>query len=179
MHTDPRIVRTRKSIIDALLALMVDRKIEKITVKDITMKAGVNRATFYHHFKDKQALLSYTIEERLIRYVLLPFSKAETIGPSIIRHVLEAIVELHDYLEGHCQLNFYNYKLEIEKEIKAVLVHSFLPLVVKSKNTISEPMAKVYTYKLVGGIYSSAVAIRQVNQQRSDLISYAIDELLK
>lgn len=179
MQTDPRIIRTRKSIIDALLALMAERKVEKITVKDITIKAGVNRATFYHHFKDKQALLAYTMEERLIRYVLLPFNEAETLGPSVIRHVLEAIIELHDYLEGHCQLNFYNYKLEIEEEIKAVLVHSFLPLVVKSKDQISEPMAKVYTYKLVGGIYSSAVAIRQVNRRRSALISYAIEELLK
>lgn len=55
MQTDPRIIRTRKSVVDALLALMSEREIEKITVKDITQKADVNRATFYHHFKDKQA----------------------------------------------------------------------------------------------------------------------------
>lgn len=47
-----------KSAIDTLLAesfkeLALKHPIEKITIKEITDKAGVIRPTFYNHFQDK------------------------------------------------------------------------------------------------------------------------------
>lgn len=179
MQTDPRIIRTRKSIVDALLTLMSEREIEKITVKDITETADVNRATFYHHFKDKQALLQYTLEEHLIRYCVEPFNEADVFSRELVLGVLEAIVELHDYLEGHCQLNFQKFLLDIEREVKSALVERFLPFVKQSSNHSSDDYALLETYKLVGGLYSSAIAIRKASHYRSQLISYATDQLIK
>lgn len=51
-----------KSAIDTLLAesfkeLALKQPIEKITIKEITDKAGVIRPTFYNHFQDKYDLL--------------------------------------------------------------------------------------------------------------------------
>ena len=51
-----------KSAIDTLLAesfkeLALKHPIEKITIKEITDKAGVIRPTFYNHFQDKYELL--------------------------------------------------------------------------------------------------------------------------
>lgn len=43
---------TRQNIKDAFWALYIEKKIDKITVKDITTKAGYNRSTFYTYFKD-------------------------------------------------------------------------------------------------------------------------------
>ncbi len=50
-----------KSAIDTLLAesfkeLALKHPIEKITIKEITDKAGVIRPTFYNHFQDKYGL---------------------------------------------------------------------------------------------------------------------------
>ena len=60
-----------KSTVDILLAesfkeLVYKRPIEKITIKEITDKAGVIRPTFYHHFQDKYELLEWIIRTELI-----------------------------------------------------------------------------------------------------------------
>ena len=51
-----------RNAIDTLLAeslkeLTIKQPIEKITIKEITDKAGVIRPTFYNHFQDKYELL--------------------------------------------------------------------------------------------------------------------------
>jgi len=44
---------------------MQTRSIEVITVTEIASAASINRATFYQHFADKQALLSATSAQDL------------------------------------------------------------------------------------------------------------------
>lgn len=60
---DLRITRTRRLLSTALFSLLETTPYEKITVIDICEKAMVHRATFYNHFKDKEELLEYTIDE--------------------------------------------------------------------------------------------------------------------
>ena len=60
-----------KSAVDILLAesfkeLVLKQPIEKITIKEITDKAGVIRPTFYNHFQDKYELLEWIIKTDLI-----------------------------------------------------------------------------------------------------------------
>lgn len=62
-ETDPRVIRTRKLIQDALMTLVQKKDFEDITVKDISEKATINRATFYAHYVDKFALLDEMISE--------------------------------------------------------------------------------------------------------------------
>lgn len=57
--------------IDVLLAesfkeLAKKRPIEKITIREITDKAGVIRPTFYNHFQDKYELLEWIVKRELI-----------------------------------------------------------------------------------------------------------------
>src|SRR5215468_11127196 len=54
---DLRVQRTQKLILDALLDLTVEKGFSNVTVRDITQKAGINRATFYRHYQDKFDLL--------------------------------------------------------------------------------------------------------------------------
>ena len=61
-----------KSAMDVLLAesfkeLVQKRPIDKITIKEITDKAGVIRPTFYNHFQDKYELLEYIISVQLLQ----------------------------------------------------------------------------------------------------------------
>lgn len=60
-----------KGAVDVLLAesfkeLVLQHPIEKITIKEITDKAGVIRPTFYNHFQDKYELLEYIISAELL-----------------------------------------------------------------------------------------------------------------
>jgi AcrR family transcriptional regulator len=53
---DRRINRTRKLMHEALMALIVEKGYEAVTVQDILDRADVGRSTFYAHFRDKDAL---------------------------------------------------------------------------------------------------------------------------
>lgn len=66
MKKQPEITaQTRQNIIDAFWSLYCEKRIEKITVKEITQKAGYNRGTFYEYFTDVYDVLEQ-IEESLI-----------------------------------------------------------------------------------------------------------------
>lgn len=57
--------QTKQNIIYAFWELYSEKRIEKITVKDITNKAGYNRGTFYEYFADVYDVLDH-IENSLI-----------------------------------------------------------------------------------------------------------------
>ena len=60
---DPRVIRTRRYLQDALLTLLTDKPLQSITVKDITDEATLNRATFYLHYTDKFDLFISTAHD--------------------------------------------------------------------------------------------------------------------
>src|ERR1700722_4343843 len=55
--TDPRILRSRRMLMDALARLLIEKEFEDISVQEIADEATLNRATFYLHYPDKNALL--------------------------------------------------------------------------------------------------------------------------
>lgn len=54
---DRRVLRTRRALRDALIALLHERAWDEISVQDICDRADVGRSTFYIHFADKEELL--------------------------------------------------------------------------------------------------------------------------
>ena len=54
------------SLAESLKQLAQNRPLEKITIKEITDKAGVIRPTFYNHFQDKYELIEWIIMTELI-----------------------------------------------------------------------------------------------------------------
>jgi AcrR family transcriptional regulator len=61
---DPRILRTRKLLQQALVNLMKEKGFDAISVQDIAEAATINRATFYDHYPDKFALLECSVGSR-------------------------------------------------------------------------------------------------------------------
>jgi AcrR family transcriptional regulator len=55
--TDPRILRSRRMLMDALAKLLNRKDFEAISIQEIADEATLNRATFYLHYPDKNALL--------------------------------------------------------------------------------------------------------------------------
>jgi AcrR family transcriptional regulator len=55
--TDPRILRSRQMLMEALLRLLTRKEFNDISVQEIADEATLNRATFYLHYADKNALL--------------------------------------------------------------------------------------------------------------------------
>ena len=56
-NTDPRVLRSRQMLMEALLRLLNRKEFDDISIQEIADEATLNRATFYLHYPDKNALL--------------------------------------------------------------------------------------------------------------------------
>ena len=66
MNKQPELTaQTKQNLVDAFWSLYCEKRIEKITVKEITQSAGYNRGTFYEYFTDVYDVL-YQIEQSLM-----------------------------------------------------------------------------------------------------------------
>ncbi|MBQ8043992.1 MAG: TetR/AcrR family transcriptional regulator, partial [Clostridia bacterium] len=75
---DLRTEKTKKHIIEAFIELRASKPIEKITIKELSDKAYINKATFYRHYEDIYAL-SETIEDKLIEDCLNTVTDTKTL----------------------------------------------------------------------------------------------------
>jgi AcrR family transcriptional regulator len=75
VEQDRRVRRTRRALHEALIALVLERGYDRLTVQDVLDRADVGRSTFYAHYRDKDALLTATFDdmrEQLRREVAAP-----------------------------------------------------------------------------------------------------------
>jgi len=63
MKQDRRITRTRSQLRDSLWDLILKQGYDAITISDITEHANLGRTTFYLHYRDKDDLLTQSIDE--------------------------------------------------------------------------------------------------------------------
>ena len=64
-EADRRSRRSRRLIVEALLALMREKRYDRITVQEIIDRADVGRTTFYAQFRNKEDVLESEIERVL------------------------------------------------------------------------------------------------------------------
>lgn len=55
--TDPRVLRSRRMLMESLARLLNQKDFNDISIQEIADEATLNRATFYLHYPDKNALL--------------------------------------------------------------------------------------------------------------------------
>src|SRR6202789_4081991 len=94
--TDPRIVRSRRMLMDSLAKLLTKKEFEDISVQEIADEATLNRATFYLHYPDKSALLQAMSDVRfrdLIKRRGLSFSNCDGALRAIALGVCDYLVE--------------------------------------------------------------------------------------
>lgn len=58
----------KQALAQALKELLENRTIDKITVKDIVERCGVNRQSFYYHFRDIYDLMEWSLMEDIEQY---------------------------------------------------------------------------------------------------------------
>lgn len=111
---DRRVRYTKMVIRESFIALLKEKPISKITVKEICAGADINRATFYAHYADPYALL-HEIEEALIcdirQYLSESAKDTEADDIAMLRKILQYIrsnadmcsVLLSDYSDTYFQ----------------------------------------------------------------------------
>ncbi len=89
----------QKNLMDAFWSLYRTKRIEKISIKEITDKAGYNRGTFYEYFKDVYDVLEQIENELLVKLKqqiplpLPPSSSEPALNPSVPLSLLIRLFE--------------------------------------------------------------------------------------
>ncbi|MBQ9043109.1 MAG: TetR family transcriptional regulator [Eggerthellaceae bacterium] len=62
---EPR--NTKRMFADELEAMMEETPLSKVRVRDLCARCGVERCTFYYHFKDKYDLVAWMLDQESLR----------------------------------------------------------------------------------------------------------------
>jgi AcrR family transcriptional regulator len=62
---DRRVKRSRRLLGEALMALILEKGYEAVTIRDITVRADVAYVTFFRHYKCKDELLAQCLQDGL------------------------------------------------------------------------------------------------------------------
>ncbi len=65
---NPMAIRSKNALSSALLKLMLTKKLDDISISDITAKAGLSRQTFYTNFSCREDILRYLLTGLFSRY---------------------------------------------------------------------------------------------------------------
>ena len=86
---DLRVVRTRRAIQEAFTSLVSERGFDAVTVRDISERAMVNRATFYRHFRDRHDLMRWITDRAFadLAWRPMPASPSESSFDDVVDHV--------------------------------------------------------------------------------------------
>ena len=86
-NEDLRVVKTIEAIKREFEALICEKDYEKITVKELCDRAGLNRGTFYLHYAEPMDVL-HELEDRLSNKIMENYSGMEDILTDRLRLVL-------------------------------------------------------------------------------------------
>ncbi|RST72797.1 TetR/AcrR family transcriptional regulator [Siminovitchia acidinfaciens] len=175
--TDPRILRTRKLIMDSFIELSGKKEFKDITIKDITTEAMINRATFYYHFEDIYDLLDKVLSEvLLINLNGHNFEEKELNEESIIS-IFVAITTFQTSLSNRCHRG---YEDTIARIIREQLEIIFYKLLLKQHKIEEDESLKISAVILSWGIYGASVEWRRnaSNISPEEFIQSAIPYML-
>ena len=131
LQEDPRIVRTRSLIIEAFLELVQEKDFEAISVKDITERATINRATFYRHFPDKYLLLEHILDQMMENKGFEKLKEQPSLDEAAFRLLLDCFYKLIEALKVAFGRNYPTVTLLMERMIKdklITIISTFIPL---------------------------------------------------
>ncbi len=157
-----------KNAIDILLAealkeLATKHPIEKITIKEITDKAGVIRPTFYNHFQDKFELIEWIITSELL----------EPIHPLIQNGMItEAMVLLFSNIEK--DKAFYSRAIKMEgvisfNDIAQKCVKEVLTEVFKDMSTSGSSAHPWLTPEIISAYYAQSMCFAVIEWIKSGM----------
>ncbi|MBR0630120.1 MULTISPECIES: TetR/AcrR family transcriptional regulator [Bacillus] len=156
--TDPRVLRTRKLIMESFMKLSSKKEFKDITVKDVTAEAMINRATFYYHFEDKYDLLDKTLSEVLsINLESINFNNSK-LDEDTMMNIFKALASFQQSLHNRCQVE---YETELAPIVREQLEIIFYQLLVNQYTNVEKQVLKVTAVFLSWGIHGASVEWRK------------------
>lgn len=166
---DLRTEKTKNNIINAFIELRSRKPLEKITVKELSELALINKSTFYSHYKDIFDL-SDSLETEITTSIVKNISHPEYIFTNSAEFVTEltyAFLSQRTLLEtifSGTQSNRLAYK--IEESIKSLVFEQYPHL----KDDV--PKNVLLSYCIHGGYH----AFMQYSHHDADMVIHAISQ---
>lgn len=174
--TDPRVVRTRKLIMDSFIEISGKREFKDITVKDITTEAMINRATFYYHFEDIYDLLEKVLSEVLLVNLNYDIYENDELNEEAFVRIFKAITHFQMSISNRCHRG---YEDTIARIIREQLEVIFYKMLLKQNKTEEDEALKITAVILSWGMYGASVEWRRNSQIPSEeYIKLAIPTIL-
>lgn len=126
----------RETIANAAKTLLFDKKVRKLTVKDIVEECHITRQTFYYHFEDIPDLMAWSLRRNFDRVIAQ--CQAQKNGEEALRYLLSAAVNARLMLKKGMQSN---YGEELERQLEGLLM-DFLSHVAASRGLYARVSAR-------------------------------------
>ncbi|NUU79532.1 TetR/AcrR family transcriptional regulator [Paenibacillus xylanilyticus] len=127
---DPRVIRTRQLIVNAFLMHLNKKDFYSITIRDITEKATINRATFYAHFADKYELLESVLSFAFEQYVLNKVNAQAPLTEVTVKQLITSLCNYHDS-SNQCIKKYESVAPIFEENIKTQLEQLILQIITR------------------------------------------------
>lgn len=142
---------TKRALEQSLKNLLLKKPLTKITINDIAEDCGINRMTFYYHFKDIYDLVEWVCTEDA-RRALEEKSSYDTWQQGFLQ-IFEVVRENRPFI-----MNVYRcvHQEQVEKYLKPQVDQLVLGIIEEEADTMTvkeadkEFIARIYSYVFVG-----------------------------
>jgi len=158
--TDPRVIRTRQLIQDAFVALSKEKDFNTITVRDITERATINRATFYSHYSDKYLLIDSIISDSFMSFVSKRISPEARATEETMRNLILSVFDYCDSLCNSCKSGYKSFGPITQIKVDELLKNIIVSLLTNNISSTDEEKLSIYllatmiSCSICGAIYS-------------------------
>lgn len=149
--TDLRIIKTRRTIRNALVDLMSEKELSAVTISELSARAEINRKTFYRHYRtisDVVAELENEILSEFSEIIKNGNDSLLNIG-AVFRDISALVKRRRDFF---VRLMTYNHDLFNNGKIKAMLRKTLSVSLRKAGAAMGEQSIKAVSEFLISGV---------------------------
>lgn len=184
MAEDRRVRKSKAAVKKAFIQLLEDSQIERITIRQISDKADINRGTFYLNYDDKYALLEEMEDEQIadlkklvdIRKVNLAQKTAEEFIEIFSNEVIKkVIIHISENIEFYHAILNLDRTSKIEERITDMILSNINYLIGENNTVYGVP--DDYYLRYVSGALMSMVKYWVHDENRvsiEELVQYIV-----
>jgi AcrR family transcriptional regulator len=157
-ENDPRVIKTRRLLLDSFVVLVRKKDFTSISVKDITDSAQVNRATFYAHFQDKYDILEYMVIDTFMNLISKRIDIGAILNKETLRNIILFVCEYVETVSNSCKRNHTTILSLMEEKVKLKLCDIIYTILKKENGVIhkKDEKAALIATMISSSIYDAA-----------------------
>ena len=157
-ENDPRVIKTRRLLLDSFVVLVRKKDFTSISVKDITDSAQVNRATFYAHFQDKYDILEYMVIDTFMNLISKRIDIEAILNKETLRNIILFVCEYVETVSNSCKRNYTTILSLMEEKVKLKLCDIIYTILKKENGVIhkKDEKAALIATMISSSIYDAA-----------------------